>query len=1380
MPAQADGTVSISTKLDNKGLERSLGGMEHSLKKVFGLFSKLAIGAALVTLAKQSKEAYDTVVENETRLAHVMRTTMAATDDQIRSILDLASAQQELGIVEDDVQVAGAQELATYLGLTDSLKTLVPVMNDMIAQQYGFNATQEAGVNIATMMGKVMGGQTGALSRYGYEFTEAQAQILKFGNEQERAATLAAVVSESVGGMNFALAQTDVGRQRQLANAFGDIKENLGAAINQISVLFLPALSTLANFLATVANYARMAAQYIAMLFGKNLSFDDAGGGAGDTADAYDNLAGSAGGAADAQDDLAAATKGAGKAAKGALAAFDDLNVLQQDTGSGGSGGSGGGGGGGGGLAGGGAVGILEDIEMSPGFLAFMETLEGFLEPLKDISFDNLVKSFNNLLDALKPFGMVLFEGLKWFWDNIAVPFAAWVIEDALPATINLLAGAIRALTPIIEAFKNAGIWLWENFLGPIARWAGSTIVATLDGLSTVLEGIGDFFNRHSAALEEGAKILMSLVTAYGLIKGAMIVGGGVITGASALASGIGKIGSVILAHPALAIAVAVGGGIVYIATKISEANRKAKKAELDKRFGDITLSMEELQEIVDRIETPFTRAMDNVFAQSERARAAADNVKELNDALTSSLLEAKINVGLDNEAQSSLLADVEALISATQEQITQRKASVIIKTQAAFGDDAEGHGATLINAFNQYMLPLETEAAKVGEKLRAQTVAALEDENLSEEEYAAISATAKRLMEIMAEIESHEIQVKLQRTILDMGAITFDSAKELSAQIEEAAQAEIDRSRDLHLDLMAEAMVSFASDPAKRDAEIAALEEQWAQNDLEIELKYEEVRIANLAPLLTSYAENEFAKIDWDKIGDSLPNASTFLAEAVNATLNDPDMAGYLDDPIVLSEEIRRRMSEMYSDLLLDKNELDVAEQLLAAMDISPEAVQGIIDKYEEAGMAIPQGVLDGITDAGKLAALIEASKTTLGHINEGSVEIINEMARQLAEGGAGSIEDVARIIEENYPLIADALGYSLEQGMGGVDLSEGSTVSRKATEAAALIVDKAGKAVEAGAKDLEASGAKMLGNVAGETAMTAADGAGESLGDESVDGTVNALKDSNKTLQAAGADHIATPIHDGANAEESGATIGNEEVAGVTGAMAAQAETLTTAGATAEDNIGTGFNAAAAGYALGENWAKAVAAGSDGQEKYLLAAGKRAGGALKKGAETALDIHSPSRVGLEIGENFGEATGDGAVGAIERITRSILSAMDALVDKMQGALGRFDPPPLEIPIAAAAYAAPNIPMPAIARGAVVPPGMSTPRGQGGIDTEGLANLIRTIVREEAAAEGEPVINVHIHYEADTAAIGRFLRPIIKVEQRRVGGAMISGGEYD
>ena len=169
--------------------------------------------------------------EAETKLATNMRNTMGARDEDIQSIKDLCAAQQQLGVIGDEVQLAGAQELATYLEKKSSLEKLIPVMNDMVAQQYGLNATQESAANIATMLGKVMDGQVGALSRYGYKFDEAQAQILKFGTEEQRVAVLAEVVESAVGGMNEALAKTDAGRAKQAANDFTAAKDYLWGSV---------------------------------------------------------------------------------------------------------------------------------------------------------------------------------------------------------------------------------------------------------------------------------------------------------------------------------------------------------------------------------------------------------------------------------------------------------------------------------------------------------------------------------------------------------------------------------------------------------------------------------------------------------------------------------------------------------------------------------------------------------------------------------------------------------------------------------------------------------------------------------------------------------------------------------------------------------------------------------------------------------------------------------------------------------------------------------------------------------------------------------------------------------------------------------------------
>jgi len=209
----------------------------------------LVLGSAAVYKLTQylggSKKAFMEESVEVAKLRQIMHNTMQARNEEVESILQLTSAQQKLGVIGDEVQLAGAQELSTYLTKAQSLRKLLPAMNDMLAQQYGLNASQEQAQQIAMMLGKVMQGQTGALSRYGYTFDEAQEKILKTGTEAEKAAVLFDVVNKAVGGVNAQLAKTPEGILKQQANTLGDLQERTGKLAVLAEAAFSPVIASI-------------------------------------------------------------------------------------------------------------------------------------------------------------------------------------------------------------------------------------------------------------------------------------------------------------------------------------------------------------------------------------------------------------------------------------------------------------------------------------------------------------------------------------------------------------------------------------------------------------------------------------------------------------------------------------------------------------------------------------------------------------------------------------------------------------------------------------------------------------------------------------------------------------------------------------------------------------------------------------------------------------------------------------------------------------------------------------------------------------------------------------------------------------------------------
>ncbi len=253
----ADSTISIGFKIDDKagGLkqltvdaEALRRAMRGAVVETQGLRAPLVNVAAfsasfdavtgfvsdLTKACRDLSAAYAVQEEAERKIAVVMQQRMSATEAEIQAIKDLCSAQQNLGVIGDEVQLAGAQQIATFLRQRESLETLIPAMNDLAAQQRGLNASQGDMVGIANLMGKAMQGQTSALRRVGITFSEAQEQVMKMGTEEERAAMLAEIITDNVGHMNSALAATDGGRLKQIENWLGDIKEQLGAGVKNL------------------------------------------------------------------------------------------------------------------------------------------------------------------------------------------------------------------------------------------------------------------------------------------------------------------------------------------------------------------------------------------------------------------------------------------------------------------------------------------------------------------------------------------------------------------------------------------------------------------------------------------------------------------------------------------------------------------------------------------------------------------------------------------------------------------------------------------------------------------------------------------------------------------------------------------------------------------------------------------------------------------------------------------------------------------------------------------------------------------------------------------------------------------------------------------
>lgn len=247
MPAETVETRFVATdgvtpviKAIGSSIER-VNGVMGTLNKVgnlvglgIGITSVAAAGQALIGTVNKAISVYQSAQQQQMKLTTIMRQRMGANNEMIASINSLIGAETKLGVVGGGAQRAGAQQLATFLSTEGALKTLIPAMNNLAVQQHGYNVSAESMVGLGNLMGKVMQGQTAALRRVGITFSEAEEQALKYGTEEERAATLAKVITNNVGEMNKVFGQTPEGQKIQATNRLAGAWANLGSKISGV------------------------------------------------------------------------------------------------------------------------------------------------------------------------------------------------------------------------------------------------------------------------------------------------------------------------------------------------------------------------------------------------------------------------------------------------------------------------------------------------------------------------------------------------------------------------------------------------------------------------------------------------------------------------------------------------------------------------------------------------------------------------------------------------------------------------------------------------------------------------------------------------------------------------------------------------------------------------------------------------------------------------------------------------------------------------------------------------------------------------------------------------------------------------------------------
>lgn len=503
------GQIALELGIDSSQIVNQLTGASNKAAKqatsIFsGLGKKIAAGLSIAAVTKFTKDCIE-VGSNVTEVQNVVDTAFKDLSWQADQWASNAMANFGLSELSAKKYMGVFGQMSNAMGITgkaalDMAENVTGLTGD-VASFYNLG-TDEA----YTKLKSIWTGETETLKDLGVIMTQTNLDQYALNNgfgkttakmtEQEKVMLRYQYVTSALSNATGDFVKTQdswANQTRILTLRFQQLKASLGKGF---IALFTPILRGFNSLLAGLQKVADGFASFVQMLTGADIS-SSMGSISADIAGIGDD----AGGAADNVSGIGDAAKKTAKDIEKSLAGFDQINKLTADDSSSlGSGTDS--------TSGIGSVDLVPDVSgstanVSSAISDMADKVKKALEPLKAISFDNLVSSLDNLKRAVQPLTEKLFSGLEWAYYNVLVPLASWYIEDLIPTYINTLADAFELLNTVLDVFNPVFESAWDNFFKPIAEWTGGIVVDVINSIGDAFLLVAGYLKEHETDVKD-------------------------------------------------------------------------------------------------------------------------------------------------------------------------------------------------------------------------------------------------------------------------------------------------------------------------------------------------------------------------------------------------------------------------------------------------------------------------------------------------------------------------------------------------------------------------------------------------------------------------------------------------------------------------------------------------------------------------------------------------------------------------------------------------------------------------------------------------------------------------------------------------------------
>lgn len=226
--ANTDGEINIKTKIDTNEVSKQIDGLKGKLTKITGsnvLKSITGLGAAFLTvktaaaaankIIKETSEAYRVQAKAEKQLEAAAKNNPYLDPQSVKQLKDYASQLQSIGTVGDEELIPFMAQLASAGRTQAEIQNIMSAALDVSAS--GMMSLDAA----VTQLNASFSGNVGTLGRQISELKNLTAEELKNGAAVD-------IIKNKFAGMSKEVTEA-TGTSEQLKNAWGDLKEEIGA-----------------------------------------------------------------------------------------------------------------------------------------------------------------------------------------------------------------------------------------------------------------------------------------------------------------------------------------------------------------------------------------------------------------------------------------------------------------------------------------------------------------------------------------------------------------------------------------------------------------------------------------------------------------------------------------------------------------------------------------------------------------------------------------------------------------------------------------------------------------------------------------------------------------------------------------------------------------------------------------------------------------------------------------------------------------------------------------------------------------------------------------------------------------------------------------------